>query len=141
MVLDFRAAAFSLNALSAKAFGESEFWLSGIKIIVILLFIILGGGAMFGLIDLKDGQAAPFFSNLIGDGIFPNGFGAIFITMITVNFAFQGTELIGIAAGKAKIRKNGAPLHQTDGLADTGVFRPVRICTGGIDSMGKSGGC
>lgn len=64
---------------------------------------------MFGLIDLKDGQAAPFFSNLIGDGIFPNGFGAIFITMITVNFAFQGTELIGIAAGKAKIRKKRCP--------------------------------
>ncbi len=63
MVFDFRSAAFfSLNALSAKAFGESEFWLSGIKIIVILLFIILGGGAMFGFIDMKDGQAAPFFS-------------------------------------------------------------------------------
>ncbi|MFN2746599.1 MULTISPECIES: amino acid permease [Bacillus] len=107
--LIFGALLFSLNALSAKAFGESEFWLSGIKIIVILLFIILGGGAMFGLIDMEGGQPAPFFSNLIGDGIFPNGFGALFITMITVNFAFQGTELIGIAAGESEDPEKTVP--------------------------------
>ncbi|WP_411810342.1 amino acid permease [Bacillus glycinifermentans] len=107
--LVFGVLLFMLNALSAKAFGESEFWLSGIKIIVILLFIILGGGAMFGLIDMKGGQPAPFFSNLIGDGVFPNGIGAIFITMITVNFAFQGTELIGIAAGESEDPEKTVP--------------------------------
>ncbi|ASB91096.1 amino acid permease [Bacillus sonorensis] len=107
--LVFGGLLFMLNALSAKAFGESEFWLSGIKIIVILLFIILGGGAMFGLIDMKGGQPAPFFSNLVGDGIFPNGIGAIFITMITVNFAFQGTELIGIAAGESENPEKTVP--------------------------------
>ncbi|WP_373688003.1 MULTISPECIES: amino acid permease [Bacillus] len=100
---------FLLNALSAKAFGEAEFWLSGIKIIVIILFIILGGGAMFGLIDMKGGQPAPFFSNFVENGILPNGLSAVFITMITVNFAFQGTELIGIAAGESENPEKTVP--------------------------------
>lgn len=33
---------------------------------------------------------------------FPNGFAFLLITMISVNFSFQGTELIGIAAGESE---------------------------------------
>ena len=32
----------------------------------------------------------------------PNGLAAVLLTMITVNFSFQGTELIGIAAGESE---------------------------------------
>lgn len=60
---------------------------------------------MFGLIDMKDGTEAPFLTHFYEGGLFPNGVTALLITMITVNFSFQGTELIGIAAGKVKIRK------------------------------------
>jgi len=52
----FGAVLFVLNALSARAFGETEFWFSSIKVSAIILFIILGGAAMFGLIDMKNGQ-------------------------------------------------------------------------------------
>lgn len=93
---------FLLNALSAKAFGESEFVFSSIKVLAIILFIIVGGAAMFGIIDMKGGQEAPFFSNFFSEGLFPNGISALLITMITVNFSFQGTELIGIAAGESE---------------------------------------
>ncbi|MBT2759503.1 amino acid permease [Mesobacillus foraminis] len=93
---------FLLNALSAKAFGEAEFWFSSIKIFAIILFILVGGAAMFGFIDIKGGQEAPLLSNYLAEGLFPNGVTALLITMITVNFAFQGTELIGIAAGESE---------------------------------------
>jgi arginine/ornithine permease len=93
---------FLLNALSAKAFGEAEFWFSSIKIFAIILFIIVGGAAMFGFIDIKGAQEAPLLSNYLAEGLFPNGVTALLITMITVNFAFQGTELIGIAAGESE---------------------------------------
>ncbi len=44
-----------------------------------------------------------FFSNFVSDGgLFPNGLAAVLLTMITVNFSFQGTELIGIAAGESE---------------------------------------
>lgn len=46
---------------------------------------------MFGLIDLKGGEQAPFLTHFYEDGLFPNGIKAMLITMITVNFAFQGT--------------------------------------------------
>lgn len=93
---------FLMNALSARAFGETEFWFSSIKVAAIVLFIILGGGAMFGLIDMKDGQAAPMFSHFTEAGWLPNGITGFLLTAITVNFAFQGTELIGIAAGESE---------------------------------------
>ncbi|MFL6562411.1 MAG: amino acid permease, partial [Bacillus sp. (in: firmicutes)] len=98
----FAVVLFSLNALSARAFGETEFWFSSIKIFAIIAFIVLGGAAMFGLIHLKGGQPAPFFSNFTAQGLLPHGFSALIITMIAVNFSFQGTELIGIAAGESE---------------------------------------
>ena len=33
---------------------------------------------------------------------FPNGIGSVFLTMLAVNYAFSGTELIGIAAGETE---------------------------------------
>ena len=35
-------------------------------------------------------------------GLFPNGLAAILLTMVTVNYSFQGTELVGIAAGESE---------------------------------------
>ncbi|WML44043.1 amino acid permease [Neobacillus sp. PS3-40] len=93
---------FTLNALSARAFGEAEFWFASIKVVAIILFIFLGAGALFGVIHMGGGQKAPFFSNYVANGVFPHGITALLITMITVNFSFQGTELIGIAAGESE---------------------------------------
>ena len=100
--LIFGAVLFGLNALSAKAFGETEFWFSSIKIFAIIAFIVLGAAAMFGFVHMKGGQAAPFLSNFTSHGLLPHGFMALIMTMITVNFSFQGTELIGIAAGESE---------------------------------------
>ncbi|MGV4403397.1 amino acid permease, partial [Pandoraea pneumonica] len=39
-----------LNALSAKSFGESEFWLSLIKVAAVVLFLIAGVLMIFGIL-------------------------------------------------------------------------------------------
>ena len=62
---------------------------SSIKILAIIMFLAVGGAAMFGLIDMKDGTNAPFLSHFYEGGLFPNGVTALLITMITVNFSFQ----------------------------------------------------
>ncbi|WP_051331238.1 amino acid permease [Aneurinibacillus terranovensis] len=100
----FGAALFFLNALSARSFGETEYWFSSVKVAAIILFIILGGAALFGFVSMRGGQAAPLFTNYVphGEGLFPNGLKGLLLTMITVNFSFQGTELIGIAAGESE---------------------------------------
>lgn len=58
---------FLINIFSVKAFGETEFWLSLIKVITIIVFIIVGilmifgilGGHSYGFDNYTKGQA-PF---------------------------------------------------------------------------------
>jgi arginine/ornithine permease len=106
---------FTVNALSVRIFAETEFWFASIKVMTILLFVVLGGAAMFGLIPLKGGEPAPMFTYFLQDGWFPNGIGAILLTMLVVNFSFQGTELIGIASGESENPEKTIPkaIHQT----------------------------
>lgn len=55
----FGVTIFTINALSARSYAETEFWFSSIKVSAIIAFIILGGAAMFGFIDLKATNQAP----------------------------------------------------------------------------------
>ena len=96
------AALFLVNALSAKAYAEAEFWFASVKVATIVIFIVLGGAVMFGLLDFN-GKPAPMLHNFTENGgLFPNGALAVLLTMITVNYSFQGTELIGIASGESE---------------------------------------
>lgn len=106
---------FILNALSVRFFAESEFLFSSIKVITIILFIIIGGLAALGIIPISGYTKAPLFTNFVKDGLFPNGFGAVFITMLAVNFAFSGTELIGVASGETADPEKAIPkaIHTT----------------------------
>jgi len=89
-----------LNIISVKAYGEAEFWFASIKVAAILAFIVAGSGLIFGF---SDHSFALGFSNFKTDsGLFPNGFQAVFLTMIAVIYSFQGAELVGIAAGECE---------------------------------------
>ena len=90
---------FLSNFFSVKAFAESEFWFAAIKVFAIVAFIVLGGLAISGFLPVKGYHAAPGLANFYRNGWFPNGFSGVFTTMLTVNFAFSGTELIGVTAG------------------------------------------
>lgn len=113
--LVFMILIFLSNFFSVKIFAESEFWFAAVKVAAIVAFIILGGLAVVGVIPLKGSQGAPGLTNLTKDGWFPTGFGGVFTTMLTVNFAFSGTELIGITAGEAKEPEKTLPkaIHTT----------------------------
>ncbi|MBD5429139.1 amino acid permease [Lactobacillus sp.] len=100
---------FGSNFFSVKGFAESEFWLAAIKVLAIVMFIILGGAAILGIIPLKGQAHAPGLVNFYKNGWFPNGWGGVFTTMLTVNFAFSGTELIGVTAGEAKDPSKAIP--------------------------------
>jgi S-methylmethionine transporter len=102
--LVFAAVLFSFNAVSAKFFGESEFWFAIIKVGAIIGLIVLGGAALFGFRPLSDGGSRPFlFENFnTAGGLFPNGFTGVLVTVLVVFYAFSGSELIGVAAGETK---------------------------------------
>ena len=98
----FAITIFALNLSSTRIFAESEFWLALVKVVTVVAFIILGLLAIFGLISFHGAESAPLFHNLTAQGWFPQGLVPIFTTMLIVNFAFSGTELIGVAAGETK---------------------------------------
>lgn len=98
----FAITIFTLNLSSTRIFAESEFWLALVKVVTVVAFIILGLLAIFGLIPFHGAESAPLFHNLTAQGWFPQGLVPIFTTMLIVNFAFSGTELIGVAAGETK---------------------------------------
>ena len=106
---------FTLNALSVRFFAEAEFWFASIKVFAICAFIVIGSLAIFGVIPVAGYQHAPMFGNLIKDGVFPNGFMPVFATILTVNFAFSGTELIGVTAGETRDPQTAVPkaIHTT----------------------------
>ncbi len=107
--LIFISAVLISNLSSTRVFAESEFWLSMIKVATVIMFIILGLAAIFGLISFEGHTSAPLFSNLTAHGWFPNGLFPIFATMLIVNFAFNGTEMIGIAAGETENPEKNVP--------------------------------
>lgn len=127
--LGFMVVIFTVNALSVRWFAEAEFWFSSIKVFAIIAFIILGGLAIVGGIHLH-GEAAPGLANYYKNGWFPNGFGGVFTTMLTVNFAFSGTELIGITAGETK-----DPAHTIPKAIHTTLWRLIIFFVGSMFVM------
>ncbi|MER0126736.1 S-methylmethionine permease [Franconibacter daqui] len=113
---------FALNVFSTRLFAEGEFWFSLIKVITIIAFIVLGGAAMFGWLPLKDGSPAPLLHNLTAAGWFPHGVLPILMTMVAVNFAFSGTELIGIAAGETENPQHVVPVAIRTTIARLIIF-------------------
>jgi AAT family amino acid transporter len=82
-----------LNLFQVKIYGEVEYWLSAIKIAVLILFVIVGGVLLF---TGYHNQSPVGFSNLISHhGFFPNGVSGIVASMLVVIFSFGGSEAIG----------------------------------------------
>ena len=98
----FAITIFALNLSSTRIFAESEFWLALVKVVTVVAFIILGLLAIFSLIPFHGAESAPLFHNLTAQGWFPQGLVPMFATMLIVDLAFSGTELVGVAAGETK---------------------------------------
>lgn len=104
----FMVLLFSLNALSTRGFAEAEFWFAGIKVLAVILFLIIGFAAIFGFIPMED-RSTPFLTNLAPTGLFPAGIAIVFVTMMNVIFSYQGSELVGIAAGETENPEKNIP--------------------------------
>ncbi|MEK5397563.1 GABA permease (4-amino butyrate transport carrier) [Paenibacillus sp. VTT E-133280] len=84
-----------INMMSVGGYGETEFWLAGIKIAMIIIFIILGSSLIFGLLPMT--EATPYLHNFTDYGGFlPRGWTPIFSALLVVMFSYGGSELIGL---------------------------------------------
>lgn len=101
----FLALMFGLNVVSVKGFGEAEYWFAAIKVVTVIIFIAVGLLMIVGIIHGGE-RATTFAEHLgnwtVGDAPFAGGFAALIGVAMIVGFSFQGTELIGIAAGESQ---------------------------------------
>lgn len=92
----------ALNLFSVKGYGEAEYWFALIKVLTVIVFIILGilvdtgvlGGHYYGTGTFNSGGV--------------QGLGVL-STFLTAGFSFQGTELIGVAAGESDNPRQNVP--------------------------------
>lgn len=87
------------NLVSARAFGQFEFWFALIKVVAICAFLVIGALAIIGALP---GTDAPGLSNLTGHGFAPHGWQPVWLACLVVFFSFFGAESVTIAAGEAK---------------------------------------
>jgi lysine-specific permease len=102
----FLAILFALNALSARAYGESEFWFSLVKVVTIVLFLGLG---ILMILGIMGGESPGFENWTTGEAPFVGGGLGILAIFMVAGFSFQGTELVGVAAGEAENPEKNVP--------------------------------
>lgn len=102
----FLAIIVGLNILSSKAYGESEYWFAGIKVVTVIVFLVIG---VLMILGIMGGDGVGFHNYTIEDGPFHGGIKSIFSIFLIAGFSFQGTELIGIAAGESEDSEKSIP--------------------------------
>lgn len=120
--LVFGILVYLLNVIDTRFFAESEFYLSLIKVGMIQIFIVLGACAFFDVIPFGQ-NGSPGLSYLKGEGgLLPHGLAPLLFTMVTVCFAYSGTELIGVAAGETSNPEKVIPMAVKASLLRLVVF-------------------
>ncbi len=103
----FLSILFLLNYISVRGFGEGEYWFALIKVTTVIIFIIIGLAMIFGI--MSGGNGGGWENWTTGDAPFVGGVGAMVGVAMIVGFSFQGTELIGIAAGESEDPQRNIP--------------------------------
>ncbi|KAJ5623815.1 Arginine permease CAN1 [Penicillium lagena] len=105
---------FAFNLLPVNFYGELEFWLSSIKVLTVVGFIIFGicidaGAGRQGYLGFHNWvHPGPFADYLVTPGPTAKflGFWAV---LIQAGFSCQGTELVGLAAGESENPRKTVP--------------------------------
>ncbi|EON65718.1 hypothetical protein W97_04957 [Coniosporium apollinis CBS 100218] len=103
-----------INYFGVKFFGEFEFWLSSLKVLVIVGLIILslvlalGGGPNGDRTGFRYWRDPGAFKEYLDTGALGRFLG-LWSSMITAVFAYLGTELVGVTVGEAQNPRKTVP--------------------------------
>ena len=108
----FLAVLLALNLFSVKGFGEAEFWFAGIKVVITIIFLIVGVLMIIGI--MHSGEDAGFHNWTLdagsdGKAPFLHGFGGIVGILMVAAFSFSNTELVGLSAAESANPKEDVP--------------------------------
>ncbi|MGR3741251.1 amino acid permease [Companilactobacillus sp. DQM5] len=105
--LFFLIVIFFINIISVKTFAESEYWMSMIKVVTVIAFLIVGGLMIFFGFNGKSSVGLTNFH--YKKAPFVGGLPSMLSVFVVAGFSFQGTELIGITAGESKTPEKSIP--------------------------------
>lgn len=106
--LIFLVILWGLNSITVKAFGETEFWFSLIKIVAIVALIATG--VVLVAVGFKTPMGHASLGNLVNfGGFFPTGGKNFILAFQMVFFAFLGIEIVGVTASETKDPKKIIP--------------------------------
>ena len=83
-------------------------WLSIIKVLALIAFCVVAGLIVMGVIGTEGYIGTKIL--LSQGGFAPNGYWPIVLTMVIILVNFQGTEIIGLAAGECKDPAKSIPI-------------------------------
>lgn len=87
-----------IKHFSVKSFGETEFWLSLIKVLTIIVFVIFGFLMIFGILG---GHAYGFENYTKGQAPFVGGISGFLGVLLVAGFSVGGTEVVAVTAGES----------------------------------------
>ncbi len=113
-----------VNLMSARSYGEFEFWFSSIKVAAIIVFIALSAAYVLGFTSPHGMTFAHLTSH---GGFMPQGVVAVLAGAVTVFFALTGAEITTVAAAESSEPARAA--------ANMGASVIVRILTFYVTSI------
>ena len=122
--LGLMAVMTGVNLMSARSYGEFEFWFASIKVAAIIVFIALAAAYACGW----SSPQGPTFANLTTHGGFmPHGFVAVLAGAVTVYFSLTGAEITTVAAVESK-----EPARAVAQMSTTVIVRILTFYVGSI---------
>jgi GABA permease len=113
-----------VNLMSARAYGEFEFWFASIKVAAIITFILVVGAYACGYRS----PSGPTFSTLVAYGGFaPRGAFAVLASVTTVIWSMMGAEVVTIAAAESP-----EPARAVANMTSTIISRILLFYVGSI---------
>jgi GABA permease len=88
----------AVNLLSARSYGEFEFWFASIKVVAIVAFIAVAGASVLGW---TPHHSSPRTNLIAAGGFAPHGWTAVLAAVTTVFFAITGAEITMVAAAES----------------------------------------
>lgn len=113
-VAAFTVVIVALNLLHVSFFGEAEFWMSAVKLLVIVLLILtclvisLGGQPSHDRLGFRYWRDPGAFGSYLVDGA-TGRFLGFWACMVQACFAYTGTEVVGAAFGETPAPRKNVP--------------------------------
>ena len=92
-IVVFSAVLLIINLRSVGSYGRVEFWLSMIKLITIVAFIVIGAALLLG------GRVTPQYH--AQGGFFPRGVWSPLVAMTYAVYSFGGVEMVAVTTGES----------------------------------------